>query len=140
MNEVNDFIAASSTKGDLPEDATQFIVKNPRCSRLSLLPKIHKIGNPGRPIVAACSSLTMYISQYVDYILQPLVRETSAFLKDTTDFLLVIKDVFYTGQTTLMTADVASLYTVIQHNDCLRALEFLLDQLSCQDPRAVTIF
>jgi len=81
----------------------------------------------------------MYISQYVDYISQPLIQETPAFLEDTTDFLLVIKDVSYSGQTTLMTADVASLYTVIPHNDGLRALEFFLEQRPCQDPATSTI-
>ena len=39
------------SKRELPPTATNLIVDHPRTSKFYLLPKIHKPGNPGRPIV-----------------------------------------------------------------------------------------
>src|SRR3984885_9104393 len=126
--------------GELPEEAKRLVVETSRCSRFYLLPKIHKQGNPGRPIVSACSCPTMHISAYVDSILQPIVRRTPAFLKDTTDFLLAIKDITLSPDSCFMaTGDVASLYTVIPHQDGLRALRYFLDKRSDQTPSTETV-
>ena len=60
-----------------------------RCSlkRSFKLPKIHKPGNPGRPIVSSNSHPTERISQFVDYHLKPLVHKLPSFVKDTNEFL-----------------------------------------------------
>lgn len=49
------------------------------------LPKIHKNSSnpPGRPIVSGIESLTFRLGEYIDLHLQPLVKSTQAFLKDT---------------------------------------------------------
>ena len=52
-----------------------------------ILPKIHKPGNPGRPIVSSSSHRTERISNFVDHHLQPLVHKLLSFVKDTNDFL-----------------------------------------------------
>ena len=41
----------------------------PRAARFYLLPKIHKPGNPGRPIVASNGALAENISRFVDFFL-----------------------------------------------------------------------
>ena len=50
----------------LPNSATNFIQHNPKYDILYLLPKIHKVDNPGRPIVSTIDCLTELISQYLD--------------------------------------------------------------------------
>ena len=55
-----------------------------------MLPKIHQIDSPGRPIVSACSCPTELISSFVDDILQPLVKNLPSFCKDTDDVLVKI--------------------------------------------------
>ena len=60
---------------------------DPKPGRFYILPKIHKQGNPGRPIVSSNSHPTERISQFVDYHLKPLVQTTQSFIKDTTHFL-----------------------------------------------------
>ena len=50
-------------------------------------PKVHKPGNPGRPIVSSNSHPTERLSHFVDYHLQPLVHKLPSFVKDTNDFL-----------------------------------------------------
>ena len=49
---------------------------DPKPGRFYILPKIHKQGNPGRPIVSSNSHPTERISQFVDYHLKPLVQTT----------------------------------------------------------------
>ena len=50
---------------------------------LYMLPKIHKAGNPGRPIISACNCPTSNISAYLDSVMAPLVRQLSSYVKDT---------------------------------------------------------
>ena len=63
------------------------IVDQPKAGRFYLLPKIHKSGNPDRPIVSANGHHTKKISEFVDLHLQPHVQNLPSYLKDTTDFL-----------------------------------------------------
>ena len=60
---------------------------NPRMARFYHLPKLHKPGNPGRPIVSSSGAPTERISEFVDYHLQPLVIQLPSYLRDTKEFL-----------------------------------------------------
>ncbi|KAG6932668.1 hypothetical protein G0U57_020942, partial [Chelydra serpentina] len=59
----------------------------PRPGLFYLLPKIHKPGNPGRPIISGIGTLTAGLSVYVDSLLRPYATSTPSYLQDTTDFL-----------------------------------------------------
>jgi hypothetical protein len=48
---------------------------------LYLLPKIHKAGNPGRPIISLCDGPTVRLSKYADHFLKPLVSNIPSFVK-----------------------------------------------------------
>ena len=49
--------------------------------RFYILLKIHKPGNPGRPIVSSSSNPTERISHFVDHHLQPYyVKDANSFL------------------------------------------------------------
>ena len=52
-----------------------------------MLPKIHKPGNPGRPIISAIDNPTSTIAEYVDHHLQPIAEELPSYIKDTGAFL-----------------------------------------------------
>ena len=101
---------------------------DPKPGRFYILPKIHKQGNPGRPIVSSNSHPTERISQFVDYHLKPLVQTTQSFIKDTTHFLNKLQQL---GQlpnnAILVTLDVSSLYTNIPHNEGIDACRHFLD-------------
>ena len=57
-------------------------------ARFYLLPKIHKPGNSGRPIIASCEAPTENISEFVDHTsIRQLVRTIPSCIKDTTNFL-----------------------------------------------------
>ena len=89
-----------------------------------LLPKIHKPGNPGRPIVSSCGAPTEKISQIVDYHLCPLVETLPlpSFIKDTTSFITKLQSLNNIPEGTfLVTFDVSSLYTNIPHHEGIEA-------------------
>ena len=52
-----------------------------------LLPKIHKPGSPGRPIISGCHSPTTKLSIFIDYYLKPTVKRVPSYIQDTTHFL-----------------------------------------------------
>ena len=62
---------------------------NPRNknSKLLLKPKIHKEGNPGRPVISSVSCHTTKVSQYLGHHLQQHVQELGSNVKILTDFI-----------------------------------------------------
>ena len=94
--------------------------------RFYILPKIHKTGNPGRPIVSSNSHPTERISQFVDYYNNPLVSTLDSHIKDTTDFLNKLSNNL-PNNAILVTLDVSSLYTNIPHNQGIDACRHFLD-------------
>ena len=110
------------------ETTKQYLLQTDvRPGRFYILPKIHKPGNPGRPIVSSNSHPTERISQFVDHYLQPLVHKLPSYIKDTNDFL---NKLFYIGNlppnSLLVTLDVSSLYTNIPHNEGINACDHFL--------------
>ena len=66
----------------LPKSASVLVPDEVRCSRFYLLPKIHKIDVPGRPVVSACNCPTEMLSTYIDDLLKPIVVTLPSYLKD----------------------------------------------------------
>ena len=95
--------------------------------RFYILPKVHKPGNPGRPIVSSNSHPTERLSHFVDYHLQPLVHKLPSFVKDTNDFLNKLLTIGNLPANSLLaTLDVSSLYTNIPHNEGINACDHFL--------------
>ena len=64
---VADAISEMRTGDHISEkNAIYLTVDQPKAGRFYLLPKIHKAGNPGRPIVSANGHPTERISEFVD--------------------------------------------------------------------------
>ena len=72
---------------------------DPKTSRFYILPKIHKQGNPRRPIISSSNHPTERIYEFVDYHLKLLVQKLPSCIKETTHFLLELeKPGPFTGQ------------------------------------------
>ena len=108
----------------------EFLAK-PRMAIFYGLPKIHKnFVNfpPLRPIVSGFSSCTSRLSEFVDTFLKYQAKRCKSYLKDTKDFLLKLSR-FKTlpENAILVTMDVTSLYTNIDHDEgadaCYEMLE-----------------
>ncbi len=97
---------------------------DPRPGIFYLLPKIHKQGNPGRPIISGINTITEGVSGYLDSILRPLAVSAASFVQDTTDFLSRLHALGDLPENILLaTMDVKALYTNIPHCDGLQAIK-----------------
>ena len=115
--------------GSLDEKmAEQLKPHNPKTPRLYLLPKVHKPGNPGRPVVSSIGCHTEKISKYVDHHLQPLNQALPSYIKDTTDFLNKLEALpeELPENTIMVTMDVRALYTNVPNNEGIDAVKHFL--------------
>jgi hypothetical protein len=128
-------------EGRLPEEAVRLVETNPRCGRFYLLPKIHKTGNPGRPVVSTCSFPTSIVSKFLDEQFQPLVSHLPSYVKDTNDMLEIVKDFQFPigSHPLLFTMDVKSLYTVIPNDEGLIALKHFLERRKVEELPTCTL-
>ena len=113
----------------IDDDTKRFLIQtDPKSGRFYILPKVHKQGTPGRPIVSSNSHPTERISQFVDFHLKPLVQTTQSFIKDTTHFLNKLEQIGQLPDNAfLVTFDFSSLYTNIPHNEGIDACWHVLD-------------
>ena len=49
--------------------------------------KIHKEGNPDRPVIRSVNCHKTKVSQHIDHHLQPHVQQLESYVKDSTDFI-----------------------------------------------------
>ena len=52
-----------------------------------MLPKIHKINNPGRPFISSIGCHITNISKFADYHLQPIAKNIPSYVQDSNDLL-----------------------------------------------------
>ncbi len=123
-SKVNSYIQLYKSQGKLDHKTCDYLmVKDPRTARFYTLPKIHKAGNPGRPIISANGCPTEKISKYVDHHINPLARLVNSYIKDTAHFLEVLKKIkSLPAHSKLVVIDVNALYTSILHMEGLAAL------------------
>lgn len=100
------------------------------------LPKIHKGTNPlkYRPIVAGSDSTTQPIAQWLDFYLQPLVKQLPSYLRDTGDFLDKLREYSPESNIMLVTMDISSLYTNIPNEAGCEAVRHFLTTTPVEIP------
>uniref|UniRef100_A0A803JQT4 Reverse transcriptase domain-containing protein n=1 Tax=Xenopus tropicalis TaxID=8364 RepID=A0A803JQT4_XENTR len=126
QNKIMRVVEPAFNDGVIDVDLKNFLYKvNPITPVFYTIPKIHKDLHhpPGRPIVANTDSVFSPLSIYLDKVLQPIMRNTKSFLKDTSQLLNILNDCKVTDQTLLASLDVNSLYTSIAHIAGLDAVE-----------------
>ena len=77
------------TKEQLINDNIVNGLKNPspRTPQFYISPKIHKEENPGCPVVSLINCHTANISKYVDYLLEPIMKQIPSYVKAINDFI-----------------------------------------------------
>ena len=115
--------------GKLVKEAKNLLITSPKTSAFYLLPKIHKEGTPGRPVISNISCPTYNISKFLSAYLRPIVEKLPTYIKDTTNLLRVVEDFDFddAGEPLLFTMDVKSLYTNIPFDDGMKALKYFLE-------------
>ena len=121
---INNTIDNLIKEKELPRNIAQSLkTDKPNTPKFYTLPKIHKPGNPGRPVVNCINSHTSRISKYVDHYLQPLAQQLPSYIKDTGNFLRKLRNVKGTKpESILVTLDVKSLYTNIPNEEGIAAV------------------
>ena len=139
--QVSNTVSETHDQGLISEkNMAYLIVDPPKAGRFYFLPKIHKAGNPGRPIVSANGHPTEKISEFVDLHLQSHVQTLPLYLQDTTDFLKKQEALGpIPSDALLMSMDVTSLYTNIPHSDGIKAYKEAWDERDIKDPPTQTL-
>ena len=117
--------------GWISDDTLDYLLinGNAKAARFYLLPKLHKKGCPGRPVISGCRTPTEKISQFVESHLKPLVPQVNSYIKDTADFLKKIKEIEMLPEgSILVTIDVVGVYPHIPHEEGLQAIREALDK------------
>ena len=131
---INRFIDYLFTKKYINLSEKRFLLANKdyHIRNIYFLPKIHKDHwtNPnyqpkGRPIVNCKHSESYQIAIFIDYFLQPLVKISSSYIKDTYHFISKIRNINLKPNSTFVTIDIVSLYTNIPINGAILAIENL---------------
>ena len=77
------------------------------------LPKIHKTGNPLRPIVSSRGSVTYEVAKVISKLLKPLVGKSPHHIQSTRDFVSKAKGLTLQVGECLSSYDVTSLFTSV---------------------------
>ena len=110
---------------------TEIIAKGlqPETPKFYTRPRIHKTGKPGRPVVSSVNCHTDTISKYVDFHLQPIIKNIPSYVRDTTNFLQKLDKVKnIPNDCLLVTLDVKPLYTNIPENEGIKAVREAYDR------------
>ena len=130
IKKINERVHKACLDGHISESTLEYLMinSNAKAGRFYLLPKLHKKGCPGRPVISGCNTPTEKISEFVDYHLKPLVTAIPSYVKDTNDFLKKLQDVGTLPENAiLVTLDVVGLYPHIPHDEGLEAIREALD-------------
>lgn len=111
----------------------EFLVCTKTCKNryFYLLPKVHKPRDKwphrrmpeGRPIVASCGTELSNIGKFIDYFLQPLASISDYYIKDTYHFITRVRGKTINPHWLLVTGDVSSLYTNMDHDLIISTLK-----------------
>ena len=138
---INHCIDDLVKNGEIQHDVAKLL--KPAQSRTPIfymLPKIHKINHPGRPVISSVNSHTEKISAYVDEFLRPIAERLPSYIRDTTDFIQGIKVLGKLPvECYLVTLDVSSLYTNIDIDEGLTVVQEELIKTNWVKPSPQTL-
>lgn len=103
---------------------------NPLTPHFYHIPKIYKdLKNPpGRPIIAGIDSLTSNMGCYIDHFLQDLVIQLPSYVRDSGHMLEILSTFSWHSQYKWLSLNVSSLYTSIEHQYGIQAIEHYLSK------------
>lgn len=92
------------------------------------IPKIHKNATnpPGRSIISGIDSLTSPMGSYIDHFFQELIVQLPSYVRDSGHMLEILAQYQWQAGYRWLSLDVASLYTTIQYQFGLQAVQYFL--------------
>ena len=113
------------------------------------LPKVHKTGNPLRPIVSSRGSVTYGVAKVLSKVLKPLVGKFAYQIQSTSDFVNRAKGLTLQLGECLTSYDVTSFFTSVPIDPALKIIKDILEKdeklndrtvLSVQDITELLVF
>ena len=92
------------------------------------LPKIHKEGNPLRPIVSSIGAASYEVAKELARILKPLVGRSMYHIHTTQDFIQQIKDIKLQKDQCMVSFDVKALFTSVPIRPGIDTIKKLLEE------------
>jgi len=86
------------------------------------LPKVHKETLSTRPIVSTSGTLLQAVGLWCDDKLQPIAKETKAYIRDSFDFRQQLEGLTLPPGAKLFTSDATAMYTKIPTNKAIRRI------------------
>ena len=99
---------------------------SPKCYGL---PKIHKEGNPLRPIVSSIGPASYEVATELARILKPLVGKSMYHLHNTQDFIQQIKDIKLQKDQCMVSFDIKALFTSVPIKPAIDTIKKLLEEV-----------
>lgn len=99
-----------------------------------LLPKVHKPVNKwpnknmpeGRPVVSDIDSESYRVSEYIEHHIKPLANKHNSYIKNSHEFVKLIKNKNTNKNSFIVTGDVSALYTNMHIDRSLKSVETAL--------------
>ena len=93
-----------------------------------LLYKLHKTPMSSRPVCSDCASLPYSLGEWVDLMLQPIVKAQPTYFKNSFELKQELNKLELPPNASLFTYDAVSMYTNINSEKCISRLStYLLD-------------
>ena len=93
--------------------------------------KLHKTPVSTRPVCSDCASVPHALGKWLDYQLQPIVKDQATYFKDSFALKQELDKMHLPPNACIFTYDAISMYTNIETEDCINRLsEYLLDPIT----------
>jgi len=125
--EVSTVLKEIKEKGEIDQkEYLQLIPTRTQIPRMYGQPKIHKEGYPMREIVDGCGSVTKEIDRYLSRIFKTYVGETEHYVRNSSHFVSMIRDLRVEEDEVMVSYDVKALYPSIPQEEAIRLLYELI--------------
>jgi hypothetical protein len=142
--QISDILNKLKSIGLISDKQLNFLLppSEPRPRQFYMLPKIHKEAScwtipnqmpPGRPIVSDCGSESKKVSSFIDHYLKIYATSHPSYIKNTYDFVDKIYHLSLPDDYMLITLDVESMYTNIDHAKGLQAVREVMSPCLIHD-------
>ena len=113
-NKLVNILKSIESEGGLNEDTYRKLYPTGAVSpKFYGLPKVHKLGNPLRPMVSSTGTATYNTAKELARILKPLVGSSTHHVQNTRDFVEEIKEIRLKQGECIISYDVAALFTSV---------------------------
>ncbi len=139
-----DFLSLLKEQKDLgdmfSEEALGVVEADPVIPRMFGLPKLHKNGNPMRPVVSCVKSVLARSGSLLDNVTKPAVSSGWQYLKDSTTTIQYLESryqdlrkKFRADEIYVVSFDVVAFYPSVPHDLALRAFEEAREKLEISE-------